>query len=618
MADLRAVGLAMFKNLRTGTKLLILCGTFIVSILVPVYALVDERRVAIDFARKELDGSRYLATIRSTYAAVLAVDAPFASSAAIERNLATAEGRSVGQFQTAALSHAFAAQLRGLAAPGAARSGERIVQVLASAEILAWRIGDDSNLALDPDLDSYYLQYIVSRQLPDLLGRLVRLQSAFELRAVADEPVGSGRFEQPILASLVRSTADGVRNSVQAAYRGNADGRLKQAVDGVVAKLISSVDSYLAASSIGVDARDSVPIDRFHATVVRDAMSAWQGLHGELDRLLQQRITDLTRKMSIGLVLIAAVAGISICIAALTHQHIVRPLQRLETVALKVRASKDYNLRAEHKSNDEIGRVTNAFNDMLAELATARRRETAQQAELARAMQLTTMGEMAASIAHEVNQPLSAIVTNGNAGLRWLTHATPDLSKVQGTLQRIVRDGLRAGEVIASVRAMFKKDSRAKSTQDVGGIVKDVLRLVREDLEASQISLETVIEDGVPQVTADRVQIQQVVLNLVTNAIDAICGASSACPRRLRIDVGSKEPGFVAVVVKDSGPGIAPQNMERVLEPFFTTKAAGMGLGLSICRSIVEAHGGRLSLGPATPRGTAIMFTLPILAAGES
>ena len=166
--------------------------------------------------------------------------------------------------------------------------------------------------------------------------------------------------------------------------------------------------------------------------------------------------------MRLDLALIGAFAALSLVIAVLTHRHIVRPLEHLEAVASKVRETKDYGLRVLYDGKDEIGRVTAAFNDMLAELAAARKRETAERAELARVTRLTTMGEMAASIAHEVNQPLAAIVTNANAGLRWLAHPTPDLTKVDAVLQRVVRDGHRASEVIGSVRAMFKRDVQEK------------------------------------------------------------------------------------------------------------------------------------------------------------
>ena len=611
----------MFKDMRTGTKLLVLCGTFIVAILVPVYALVAEKRLAVDFARKELSGSRYLTAVRAAYGKILGADGHSASSSVVEQELAAAEALSAGKFQSAALSQSLVSAVRDLGSGPTASAGTRAVEALTRAEALASRVGDDSNLALDPDLDSYYVQNIVVQKVPTFLGQLARLQDYVENGITSSAQARSSSIQVPIFAGLLRSTSDELKENAEAAYRGNADGRLKRAIEAPFGKLISSLNAYLGAltaKAAGVEARDGVPIERLHKAAVSDALSAWATAHAELDRLLQQRIGDLNRKMLFGLVLIGLVAGLSIFIALLTHHHIVRPLERLEAVALRVREAKDYSLRMKYGSNDEIGRVTAAFNDMLAELATARNREMAQQAELARATRLTTMSEMAASIAHEVNQPLSAIVTNGNAGLRWLAHATPDLNRAQAALQRVVREGQRASEIVGSVRAMFKRDTQNRSRQNLNVIVEEVLRLVRENLQSANITLEATLDDDIPEVLGNRVQLQQVVLNLITNAIDAICAAPPDRPRQLKVKVLAHDPSGVLAAVEDSGPGIAPRDAERVFEPFFTTKAGGMGLGLSICRSIVEAHGGRLWASPGAPHGTAFMFTLPAYDGSET
>lgn len=604
----------MFKNLRTSTKLLVLCGTFMVSLLVPVYALVAEKRLAIDFARKELGGSLYLATVRAAYATILADDGS-ASGGAAERELAAAEARSAGQFHTADLSQALVGMMRGLGARKTSGTEASVVEVLAGAEALASRVGDDSNLALDPDLDSYYVQNIVVRKVPTLLGRLAQLHAYFENSVTTAAPARLGSIQVPIFAGLVRSTSIELKSNAEAAYRGNADGRLQRAIEGPLERLTSSLNSYLGfltAKATGVESKGDASLEGLRRTVISDALAAWETAHAELDRLLRQRISDLTHRMILGLALIAAAAGISIVIAVLTHRHIVTPLQELEAVALKVREAKDYSLRAEYRGEDEIGRVTAAFNDMLAELAIARNREMAQRAELAQATRLTTMGEMAASIAHEVNQPLSAIVTNGNAGLRWLARATPDLGRVQAILGRIVRDGQRASDVVVSVRAMFKRDAQNRSALRLDAVIEEVVGLVREEVRGAGVSLDVSIEDDVPQVRADRVQIQQVLLNLITNAIDAVSASPPDRPRRLKVKVQSSTPDGVQVAVEDSGPGIAPQDMERVFEPFITTKDGGMGLGLSICRSIVEAHGGRLWVSPGDSEGTVFRFTLPV------
>ena len=612
----------MFRNLRTSTKLLILCGTFSVSIGVPIYGLVTEKQIAIDFARKELVGSRYLAIVRDIYAAVLAAQSGRHASEGLRaptdaavQALADAESGMGGALQTAGHARAMAAALRELG-PGDAENG-RIgapeLDALSKAQALAARVGDDSNLALDPDLDTYYVQNIVVRKLPTFLGRISELQELFEtsVEAGASSPARVARL--PILASLLRSIAGEVRADVEAAYRGNADGGLRRAVDAEIDTMLTSLDSYLQAvsvSALGVDVRDTAAYNRLHETVVRQTIRTWTVVQTELDRLLHRRIDGLFGRLSLGLALIGVFAGISILIAVLTHRHIVRPLERLEAVASTVRKTKDYSLRAEYSSQDEIGRVTVAFNDMLSELDAARMRETAERSEVARVARHTTMGEMAASIAHEVNQPLTAIVTSGNAGLRWLARATPDLNEVQAALQRVVRDALRASETVGSIRAMFKKDTQQRAPLEIGELVADVVALLHSELQREQISVQLEPGAEVPSVLANRVQLQQVLLNLIMNAID---GMRPICdrPRLLRITIDACGPGGVVVGVADSGVGIDPGVRDRVFDPFFTTKSGGTGLGLAICRSIIEAHDGQVSVSAGNPHGSVFQFALP-------
>jgi signal transduction histidine kinase len=616
----------MFKNLPTGTKLFILCATFLISIAVPIYGLVSEKRIAIDFSRKELLGSRYLGTVREIYSAVLRAGGtkPVAggSHPHFIRALALAEERSEGRLQTAELASAFAAALNELWSKEqqAAERGSLMLSALYKGQALATRIGDDSNLALDPDLDTYYLQSIVVRGLPTFLARLAELQDFFATSVTTAEPSAVRDVRLSALAGLVRSTAMELKENLEAAYRGNSDGHLKLAIDAKFAALIASIDPYLAvpmASAAGIGATDAVASARFHGTTVEHAIEAWTAAQAELDRLLHVRIDGMLAKMLVGLLLIGTFAGLSIIIAVLTHRHIVQPLKRLETVASKVRSTKDYNLRAEHSSKDEIGRVTAAFNDMLAELAAARARETAERVAFAQATRLTTMGEMAASIAHEVNQPLAAIVANANAGLRWLSNATPDLSKVQAILQRVVRDGHRASEVIGSVRALIKRDVQQKAPLEINMLIEDVVGLLQSDIESEQIALKLELSSAGSSVLGDRVQLQQVILNLITNAIEAMRG-SQDFPRSLAVRTARGEPHSVLVAVEDSGTGIDAKDRDRIFHPFFTTKPRGMGLGLSICRSIIEAHGGRLWAAPGQPRGTVLHFSLPAYNAGRS
>jgi PAS domain S-box-containing protein len=232
------------------------------------------------------------------------------------------------------------------------------------------------------------------------------------------------------------------------------------------------------------------------------------------------------------------------------------------------------------------------------------------QSELAQVARLTAMGEMSASIAHEINQPLAAIVANGNAGLRWLANTAPDLDEVRATLKRIVSDGHRAGKVISGVRTLFKKNVQARAPIDVNDLVREVLLLVRGELESRRVTVAAELGQ-LPPVTADRAELQQVILNLTSNALDAM-GAISDRPRVLRLRSERCEPGKIMVTVHDSGPGIEKKNIHRIFEPFFTTKANGTGMGLTICRSVIESHGGRLMASHGHPYGAVFQIILPI------
>jgi len=221
-----------------------------------------------------------------------------------------------------------------------------------------------------------------------------------------------------------------------------------------------------------------------------------------------------------------------------------------------------------------------------------------------------TIGAMTASIAHEINQPLAAIVTNSNAGLRWLANASPDLDEARAALKRIAKDGHRASEVIGSIRAMFKKEAQHKGLYDVNDIVQEVLGLVQGEIKKQKVTVRTELANDLPPVLADRVQVQQVVLNLMNNAIDAMSPITDRA-HVLRVRSAIHNGNGVSLSVEDSGVGIDPKNAERIFDAFFTTKANGTGLGLAICRSIIEAHGGRLSAAPAQPHGSVFEVVLP-------
>ena len=231
-------------------------------------------------------------------------------------------------------------------------------------------------------------------------------------------------------------------------------------------------------------------------------------------------------------------------------------------------------------------------------------------AEVARVTHRMAVGEMTASIVHEINQPLAAIASNASAGLRWLTRATPNLDEARGALDRIVNDSHRASEVIGGIRSMFKKDRHAKVPQDVNKLIREVLTLVRSDAETQQILVRTELFDELPQVPAQLVQLRQVIVNLIMNAVDAMSTVVNR-PRVLRVKTEVHELSYLLITVEDSGTGIDPIHIDRIFDPFFTTKSHGMGMGLSICRSIIENHGGRLSVSLGQPYGSIFHVFLP-------
>jgi len=200
---------------------------------------------------------------------------------------------------------------------------------------------------------------------------------------------------------------------------------------------------------------------------------------------------------------------------------------------------------------------------------------------------------MTASIAHEINQPLTAIVANGRAAQRWLANATPNLIEVNGALGKIVDDGRRAGQVIDSVRTMFKKGSVDTDRVDVNELIENILALARGQIQKEGISVRTSLRSDIPRVLAGRTQLQQVLMNLTLNAVEAM-GTIANRKRLLAIDTAMHDPANILITVGDSGAGIESQNLDRIFDAFFTTKSEGMGMGLSICRSIIEGYGGRI------------------------
>ena len=230
------------------------------------------------------------------------------------------------------------------------------------------------------------------------------------------------------------------------------------------------------------------------------------------------------------------------------------------------------------------------------------------QAELAHVTRVTTLGEMTASIAHEINQPLAAVVNNASACLRWL--AANNVEEARRSAELIRADGHRAGEIIGRIRALAKKSPPRKDWLDINETILEVTALARSEIQKNRVSLQTQLSSDLPLILGDRIQLQQVILNLIINAIEAMSGAGDG-PRELQVGSAKDESQGVRVAVRDSGPGLDPESINHIFTAFFTTKPQGMGMGLAISRSIIEAHGGRLWATANEDRGATFQFTLP-------
>lgn len=239
------------------------------------------------------------------------------------------------------------------------------------------------------------------------------------------------------------------------------------------------------------------------------------------------------------------------------------------------------------------------------------------QSELAHATRVMTLGELTASIAHEVNQPLAAIVTNGNACLRWLGGTQPNFVEARQSVERIIKDGYRASEVIQRVRNLVKKAPPRNYPVDLNEVIREVLALAQSQASRNMVLVKQELANDLPFALGDRVQLQQVILNLVINGIEAIAKSRNG-ERVLAVRSSKDESDNLIVAVRDTGAGIEPENLERLFDAFFTTKQDGMGMGLAISRTIIESHGGRLWATSNSPKGAVFQFQLPPASASES
>jgi len=612
----------MFKDLRAGTKFLILCGVSLALTSVATYALLAEKQIAISFVHSELVGSKYLAMLRPIYRAVLDTQSeanqagrPIAPPTDAVASLSRADA-DTGILQIGNAMQGLAASLRELEGTNAASaSSEAYLSALKNLREIAARIGDNSKLTLDPVIDTYHVQDIAVIRLPTALEEIGQAQLLTSQTVAGDSVDRRGRLIA--LETLLRANTDAIGNDLRVAQRGNPDSVLQQTVEPAAANFATNANAFLDAlrAFVQSDAGTTRGTSSTYAAAVTSALDAWEATQKRLDQLLMQRIDTLRRQRLLSLILIGSLGLLGLLVAFLTYRDMIVPIKRLADLANTIRTTKNYGLRFDYESRDELGRLGGAFNEMLGELAVAREREIMGQTEIARVSRLATMGAMVASIAHEIRQPLAAVVANSHAGTRWLEKEQPNLGEARAALKSIGEDGHRANEVITSISAMFKKNANRRVPVDLNELVNDVLNLSRGELRSRKIALSTNLAADLPPISADPVQLREVLLNLVMNGAEAM--STTAENLRALVIASRLESDEVTITVEDSGAGIDSKDSDQIFEAFFTTKPTGMGMGLAICRSIVAAHNGRLWASPGTSRGTVFYVVLP-LDAGET
>jgi C4-dicarboxylate-specific signal transduction histidine kinase len=303
---------------------------------------------------------------------------------------------------------------------------------------------------------------------------------------------------------------------------------------------------------------------------------------------------------------LAACGALEILDVVRTHQFALARRHRswdvIETAGLKQAKAEIQRLNEELEQ-----RVVERTSELMRASEALREAQT----ELAHVNRVTTMGQLVASIAHEVNQPIAAAITNAQAALRWLGTLPPDLNEVRQALGRVVNEGQRASEVVGRIRTLIKKAPPRTDDLEINEAILEVIALTGNEVGKNGVSVQTQLAEGLPLVQGDRVQLQQVILNLMINALEAMSGVGEGS-RELLISTGEDKSKGVHVSVRDSGPGLNPESSDRLFDAFYTTKPGGMGMGLSICRSIVEAHGGRIWASATAGPGAIVQFTLPV------
>lgn len=332
---------------------------------------------------------------------------------------------------------------------------------------------------------------------------------------------------------------------------------------------------------------------------------------GRLERRAERELVIGQKR--IGGIILGLILAVCVSVIGMTlfiRKDVVLPFENLIKGVESI-GKGNLDARISSKSRDEIGELSRAFDQMVSRLKEVMVARASLQAEVMHLDRVATMGTLTAALAHEINQPLAAILSNAQAAIRFLKNERPDYHQVQEALEDIVSDDKRAGEVIQRLRMMLKKEDLKREALELNGVIEEVVHLMHSEVIITNASVAMNLDAKLPPVYADRIQIQQVVLNLLVNALDAVRGQPEE-NRRVRIDTRLGEADSILVSVSDSGPGIEDQNLEAIFEAFYTTKNKGMGVGLPISKSIVEQHDGRIWASNNPEGGATFAFTLQI------
>jgi C4-dicarboxylate-specific signal transduction histidine kinase len=597
------IGEYISGRLSMAARLWLLSLIFLAPIALLTGLFITQSWKEISFAQKELRGNEYERQIWPLFRAA-------ATGAAVS-------ARDAARFDAArhAFDQTFGTTAGAAAFAQAAAPAERVE----AGKNLLSLVADHSNLTLDPDLDSFYMIVAVAFRLPPML------QAMSELRNATVAPLADPARAVRIVESLQR-----LRNSAEAATSDLRTGMTEPGAsatrDAILAhaaaleRLCARVAAHRDALMAGAPG-DSVAADMGALAVEVD--SSWLAANAELETLLRERIARLTTALLFSLTVVVGSLALAAALAATIATGLARRTGVLvRTMDRLIAGDLATNVPYLGDSNESarIAQTIQAFKQSQIEgaqlreeaarqAAAAEEARGAAEAERARMLRFLSVGELASSIAHEINQPIAAIAAGGAAAARWLERAPPNLGRARAAVDRIVADASRAGDVIQRIRRMLSKGAAVLTEVDINVVAAEALQCIERERALARATVRTRLDPTLPTVRGDPVQLQQVIINLALNGVDAMRTLQDR-PRVLTLATIVSAADEVQVSVEDSGVGFGPDGADHLFDPFYTTKQHGMGLGLSISRSIIDQHGGRIWAETAPDGGAVLCFTL--------